>query len=149
MGDRDHDRCDGDPGRRQLTMDRFYRVLSTLTLVLPNVALAASPRTFADFANLVVEILDNVSTVLIVLGIVIFFYGAATGIFKMGQGHNDTGKLRDFLIWGVGIIFVMVSVWGIIRLLQNTFFSGDATDPTNGTVGTETCGSFGSCGFGQ
>lgn len=100
----------------------------------PAVAFAAAPRTFNELANLLVTILDYGAGILVVLAIVIYFYSVSTGIYKARTGEATT-KLRTTILWGILVIFVMVSIWGIIEVLQNTIFGNDRYSPSTGQDG--------------
>ncbi|MDO8513975.1 MAG: hypothetical protein Q7S50_00315 [bacterium] len=93
-------------------------------LAAPAVASAAAPRTFQELASLIVLILDNATAVLIVAGIVIYFWGISTNILKLSD--EGGAKLKLYLFWGIIVLFVMVSIWGILRLLQSTIFGSSA-----------------------
>ena len=41
------------------------------------------------------------------------------------QGGTDVAKNKDTLLWGIGILFVMVSIWGIIIFAQDAIFGKD------------------------
>jgi hypothetical protein len=56
--------------------------------------------------------------VLMTLAIAAFFYGLVVYIWNL-RGGKDEGKA--IMVWGVVAIFVMVSVWGLVKLLQRTF----------------------------
>lgn len=56
--------------------------------------------------------------------------------------------MRSYLVWGIIIIFVMVSIWGILQLLQNTLF-GNGGYNSIGTNSATPCSSFTDCSFGQ
>ena len=105
-------------------------LLSVFTGTVPQVAFASAPRTFSELANLLVTILDSATGVLVIAGIVIYFYGISTNIMKM----NDEGgqKFRAYFGWGILVIFIMVSIWGILELLQNTLFGSNPYNPTTG-----------------
>lgn len=112
---------------------RFSRFLPAfLTLAAPAVAFAAAPRTFLDLSNLIVLILDNTTAVLIVAGIVVYFYGISTNILNFSEDGGE--KVRAYFFWGIIVLFVMVSIWGILRMLQSTLFGGSANGPTTGVV---------------
>ncbi len=103
-------------------------------LTAPAVASAAAPRTFLDLSNVIVTILNNATAVLVVAGIVVYFYGVSTNILNFS---NEAGeKLKAYFFWGIIVLFVMVSIWGILRLLQNTLFGGSAGNPTTGEIQT-------------
>jgi len=91
----------------------------------------AAPRTFQELANLIVSILDMGTGLLILAGIVIYFWGISTNILKMKDEGGQAFKA--YVIWGLIALFIMVSIWGIIEILQNTLFGGDYYDPNSGT----------------
>lgn len=92
-----------------------------IALLLPTAAFAA-PRTFADLADLVTNLINGGIGVALILGIVVYFWGIVTTIPKQSTG--DSEKLRTQLVWGIAALFVMFSVWGILALLRNTLFGG-------------------------
>ena len=112
-------------------MRRYSFFASLAVLLSPALAFAqGAPRTFADLANLFVVILNNATTVLIVAGIAVYFYGISTNILKFGEGEHE--KLKNYFVWGIIVLFVMVSIWGILGLLQSTLFGGSSFNATNG-----------------
>ncbi len=118
---------------------RFSRLLPAfLFLAAPTVASAAAPRTFLELSNLIVLILDNATAVLIVAGIVVYFYGISTNILNFSEDGGE--KVRAYFFWGIIVLFVMVSIWGILRLLQSTLFGGTVNSPTTGVVQTQSNG---------
>lgn len=108
-------------------MKRPYAVLALF--FLPAVALAA-PKTFSELANTVVSILDSATGLLIVAGIAIYFWGISRNVLKMKDEGGQ--KMWNYVFWGLGVLFLMVSIWGILELLQNTLFSGDQYSPNSG-----------------
>ncbi len=88
-------------------------------LLLPTIALAA-PNTLKELVALIVGVLNAATTTLIALALVAFLFGAAYNMLKAGE--RGSGALRQFLVWGIIILFVMVSIWGILNILQQTLF---------------------------
>ena len=86
----------------------------------------AAPHTFAELADLITNLINGGIGVALILGIVIYFYGVATSIPKLGEG--DSERLRAHFFWGIIALFVMFSVWGILALLRNTLFGGGSMD---------------------
>ncbi len=117
------------------------RLLAIASLFAPAVVFAA-PRTFAELAALIVFYMNNFIATLVVLAVVIYFFGTAT--FLMKKGGSDKEGLRKFLLLGLVTIFVMVSVWGILRILQNTLFSSPGSFGTGGPE-QDPCLVFGEC----
>lgn len=111
-------------------MRKIYALAGTI-LALPAVALAATPRTFQELASFAVTILNSGTGLLILLGVVVYFYGISINILKIGEGEKE--KIKAYFFWGIIVIFLMVSIWGILRLLQNTLFGSDRFSPTTGS----------------
>ncbi len=63
-------------------------------------------------------ILRPIVPVLIGLAVVVFIYGVLTLMFSDGD-KKEEGK--QYMIWGIVGLFVMVSVWGLVAVLQGTF----------------------------
>lgn len=101
-----------------------------LVFALPFVAAAAAPTTYKELVTYLITIMNYTIGTLVVLGLVIYLYGAAMNILKAKDG--DAKQSRNFLLMGVAILFVMVSVWGILELLQATFLEGGVFDPSGG-----------------
>lgn len=78
------------------------------------------------FATLINNVTDNVvsalATLFLSLALVVFFYGIVQYIWGRQQGNGDKVKVgNDFMTWGLVALFVMFSVYGIIKLGQNIF----------------------------
>lgn len=51
------------------------------------------------------------------LALVVFFWGLAVFIFR-GDSEGNKEKGRNIMVWGIVALFIMVSVWGIIGIVQ-------------------------------
>ena len=94
-----------------------------LALFLPSLASAA---TLIDTLVLASTFLNGVIGLFITLAIVVFFWGLIK--YLMSMDHENANEGLKIMFWGVIAIFVMVSIWGIIRLLQSTL-KVTSTDP--------------------
>lgn len=89
--------------------------------------------TQGNFKQLVASLLgvmDSLVPVLIALALVFFLIGGVKFIWSEGAEKN-----RSLMLWSLVALFVMISVWGIVRLLENTLL-GDSRalgtgDPTS------------------
>lgn len=124
------------------------RVALPLALLLAPLAALAAPNTFQELAYDVVEILDTATFTLVVFALVVYFWGMATNIPHFGD-EKGAEKRKSFLFWGIVVLFVMVSIWGIIKLLQNTLFGGSPFSPNSGEPAAELCVEFGDCSVGR
>lgn len=96
------------------------RKLSALLLAATALApAAASAQTLLNTLALVSTFLNSLVYLFITLAIVVFFWGLIK--YLLGDGQEGKSEGLKIMLMGVVTIFVMVSIWGIIRLLQSTF----------------------------
>ena len=100
-----------------------YSAISVAVLALPSVVGAASLFDTLSLAN---TFLNALIGLFITLAIVVFFWGLIK--YLWGASSENASEGLSIMMYGVIAIFVMVSIWGIIRLLQNTF-KVTSTDP--------------------
>ena len=101
-------------------------------LALSISAIPAFAATATDFKSLVSNvfiggILQPIVPLLIGLGVVVFIYGVLILMFSEGGEKKEEGK--QYMIWGIIGIFVMVSVWGLVNVISGSF-KLDNTAPT-------------------
>ncbi|MDP2649000.1 MAG: hypothetical protein Q8P19_03845 [bacterium] len=82
---------------------------------LPALASAATLLNTLALAN---TFLNALIGLFITLAIVVFFWGLIRYLVNAGEQKSEGLQI---MFYGVIAIFVMVSIWGIIRLLQSTF----------------------------
>lgn len=71
-----------------------------------------------DFLTTIGDWINILIPTLIGLALVVFFWGLVTYIWG---GGTDKEKAKGLMIWGVVAIAIMVSIWGVVSLLQNVF----------------------------
>jgi hypothetical protein len=108
--------------KKNLVMS-FIAFISSLALP----ALAA-PKNFNELIRVTIigGILKPLVPFLVGLAVVIFIYGVITIMLSEGGDKKEEGK--KYMLWGIVGIFVMVSIWGLVAILQGTFgFYGNET----------------------
>jgi hypothetical protein len=85
------------------------------SLFLPALASAATLLNTLSLAN---TFLNGAIGLFITLAIVIFFWGLIQYLIEVGEKKSEGIQI---MFYGIVAVFVMVSIWGIIRLLQSTF----------------------------
>lgn len=81
---------------------------------------AFAQTTGGNLTNLLYLALNMVNLViplLIAVALVVFFWGLIKYIAGAGEGNEEGRKI---MIAGIVGLFVMVSIWGIIRVIGNT-----------------------------
>ena len=113
-------------------MNKIKLLLFSLTLYISgfiltfakdnSVAMTENIKTFSE--NIVNNVLSSAGTLLMTAAFIIFMYGIVVFIYQKSTGKGDSNeakKGKDFMLWGLIALFVMVSAWGIIKLFQEMF----------------------------
>lgn len=87
----------------------------------------------ACIANTVLVIINNILVpVLFAIAFIVFLYGIAKAyIFSLGS--DDVSKGHKLMLWGVIGFVVMISIWGLVNVVANTFGLGGAFAPPTPT----------------
>ena len=93
---------------------------SSLVLALPLFALAQTQGVQGILLTILRIINGIVIPLIIGLAVVYFLWGIATYILSSGDEEKKT-EGRSKMIYGIVALAVMVSVWGLVRVVQNTF----------------------------
>lgn len=72
-----------------------------------------------DVVAFVIGYIDLIIPVLAAAALVLFLWSGLQYILKAGESHGK-GAEREALLWGVIALFVLFSVWGILRLVCST-----------------------------
>ncbi|OHA26858.1 MAG: hypothetical protein A3C06_02335 [Candidatus Taylorbacteria bacterium RIFCSPHIGHO2_02_FULL_46_13] len=102
----------------------YIRVLWSVVFLVPAVVFAAG-QAFNVVVGKVLTVLQSFVGVLISLAVFLLVFG----IFRYIGAGDDPKRLAEggkLVMWGVISVFVMVSFWGLVHILLNTFF--DASD---------------------
>jgi hypothetical protein len=91
--------------------------LSSLVFALPYIVSAQSLGLMGTLVT-VNRFLNGLVGMIITIAIIVFFWGLVSYLTRVGEDKHQ-GLIMMF--YGLIAIFVMVSIWGIIHLLQATF----------------------------
>lgn len=92
-------------------------------LAFPTLVFAQAPANFKEVIEIFVRFLRNVFALFIAL----IALGIAYGIFMYfasGDNERKRTEIKGYLLWAVVGLTVVVSLWGILALLSNTFGFG-------------------------
>jgi hypothetical protein len=70
-----------------------------------------------QFVNSVGVVVNLLVPILIGVALIVFFWGLVKYVAKLG-GEEGAKQGKAIMIWGLVALFVMVSVWGIVRMAQ-------------------------------
>lgn len=86
-----------------------------------------SPNTnFAGLVSILVSFINSLVPLLVGIAIVLFMWGVVRFLYHSGDSHSK-GQDKEIMLWGLVSLFVIVSVWGILRLLIATFGGASGT----------------------
>ena len=116
-------------------MTSLYRVmksffsklsLSLTLLLLPSITLAQAPTDFKSLLLLFVRLINLFIPALFAIALVLVSWGA----FKYLQKGSERSleEARNLIIYGILGIAVMASVWGLVAIIENTFFPTTASE---------------------
>ena len=81
---------------------------------------AADAVTLGHTISTVSKIINGLIPIVLAIAVLVFFWGLAMYMFNTSDLEKRTQGI-NIMFMGIIVIFVMVSVWGIIRILQQTF----------------------------
>lgn len=92
------------------------------SIILPVLVFGAQTGTFADFIQSVIinKLITPLTALVVSLIILFFFYNSAIFLFKTGASSQEKEKIINSLIWSIVIMFLLVSVWGLVKLIAGT-----------------------------
>ena len=77
--------------------------------------------TLTDLITIITNIILSAVPIFAALALLYFFWGIADLILNAADGEK-LKEGRDRMIWGVITLFVILTVGGLIEVLQHTFF---------------------------
>ncbi|MEA2112774.1 MAG: hypothetical protein U9P50_02260 [Patescibacteria group bacterium] len=79
-------------------------------------------------------LMGTLMPILISLAVIFFIFSLLMYILREGE---EKAKAKTQMIWGIVILFVMISVWGLVGVLGDTFnLDNDAPTDTEGLLPT-------------
>jgi hypothetical protein len=111
-------------------------ILVFLCLLFPGITAAQTATTLFDLIGIGAEIVRRLIPLAVALGLVVFLWGMLRFIYAAGN-EQAIAAGRSLMVWGIITLFVMVSVWGLVALLNNTLGiapGGNVTVPTLNTT---------------
>lgn len=74
---------------------------------------------------------NTLITIVAAIALLVFFWGLAKFILKVGGDESAVKEGKTLMIWGLAALFVMVTVWGLIRFVESEVFGTlDKSNPT-------------------
>lgn len=107
-------------------------------VVLADWSLSNGASTFHDAIFYVLDVLYILIPILFTLAFIVFFWGLSKFILSSGN-QADLEKGKNYMIWGVLALFILLSFRAILSLVSNEFeFGGARAIPLLNTGGSAT-----------
>jgi len=95
-------------------------IIGVFALMMPLIAAAVEIK---DIVGKISTLLGSIIPVLELIAVAVFIYGIVRFIYA-GGNENERKEAKNYIIYGLIGIFVLVAFWGIIQIVINTFFEG-------------------------
>lgn len=92
---------------------------------------SAAINSLNDIFAFISSTLNTLLPLIIAAAVVYFIYGIAMYVISGSEDAKDAAKNK--IIYGVIGLFVMISVWGLVNILVNTFGLNNSGAPSNVT----------------
>ena len=102
-------------------MKKLGKIVAGLVGVMPMLALAQTANTtyLSSLINGAKTLLDQLVVFLIALAVVWFIWNVIR--YTMSSDEEKKAAAKGQMIWGIIAIAVIVSVWGLVAILQSIF----------------------------
>lgn len=105
-------------------MKKFGSVAAfAIASVLPLSAAAQQVGNISSLSNIISTIrgLINVALPILIAFAVVWFVWSMVQVLLAGDAEEKKDKAKSNVMYGVIAIFAMVSIWGLVNILDNTF----------------------------
>jgi len=95
----------------------YANILLLFVTIFPTITEAI---TLTDTIDVINKLVNSLIPLILAVTVLIFFWGLAMYLLNVGSSENKSNGIH-IMVTGIIAIFVMVSIWGIIGILQSTF----------------------------
>lgn len=107
------------------------KIFAIVALVIPGMASAQALAPITNVNNLSTRILgigNTVTYLLVALAVIYIVWNVVQYLIKPAGDERKGAGMN--ILWGIVGLFVIVSIWGLVNILTNTF----KTTPTNQAI---------------
>lgn len=103
-------------------------LLSVVVAASPFVVLAAGDLSNVDtFLGNVMGLINTLLALCVALAVLLFFWGLVK--YMKNAGDEEKSKEgKSLMIWGIVILFIMASVWGIVGFFKEALIGNNSTE---------------------
>ena len=112
-----------------MIMMKYIRKIAAFVWMFPYIAYAEAVRlnNIKDVLNFAKELINRTIPLIFSIALVWFLWSIAQYLRSSEAGKKEDA--RQLMLWGIVILFVMVSVWGFVNILVTTVQLNISTPP--------------------
>lgn len=107
------------------------KVIMGALLFTPAFALAQNLSNVSRLVESIRNVIDILIPLVAAIALLAFFWGLVKVILNAGN-EEEKGKGKHIMIWGVVALFIIVSVWGLVKFIGEAI--GVRPDDTNQNI---------------
>lgn len=78
-----------------------------------------APSNFRELVNVVIDVIDTALPVVTGLALLVFIWGLAKFIFRIGGDEKAVKEGKNLMVWGLIALFLMMSFMSILSFFHN------------------------------
>ncbi len=78
-----------------------------------------TPTNFSELVNIFIDLMRAAIPVISGLALLVFLWGLVKFISRLGGDEKAVTEGKKLMVWGLIALFVMISVWGILRFFYS------------------------------
>lgn len=79
------------------------------------------PRIFGNIVDIFLELIFLIIPIVASLAVLAFVWGLAKFIYNVGGDEKAIGDGKNLMKWGLIALFIMISIWGLLRFAYGEF----------------------------
>lgn len=79
------------------------------------------PSNFKELTDIFIDLIRTALPVVTGFALVVFFWGLAKFIFRLGGDENAVKEGKNLMVWGLIAFFVLLSLMGILAFIYRDF----------------------------
>jgi hypothetical protein len=105
-------------------MNKKYFIVTIASLFIPAISFAATSKKLSDIFAQLAGYLNTALALLMGFAVVAFVYFVIKYFIAPNEGGDSRTEASKYLMWSLIGFFVILSMWGIVNVLTNTFDLG-------------------------
>ncbi len=102
-------------------MKKYILSLYSLLFLLPILSFATTKDAATGLEKVITTVQKLLGLIFPIIGMLATLYFLWSLVKFLQSSGSDKEDAKQQMIWGIVILFVMVSVWGLVGLLTTTF----------------------------